>query len=422
MAEYFRGDPGDHGDHGDRGYAHRPERSQRRRMERTARARAVRNRRRRRTIGLLSLVVLGVVIASAILVGGKLWGGASDVAGNGDGDSDVLVQVHPGDTTSAIAQTLVAQDVIADAKPFVTEGLKNDAIQAIQPGFYKLRTHISASSAIAKLANPANRMGKLTIPEGRQLDDITDLRNNKVTEGIFTLISRASCVTLNGDEKCVSAADLAKAATNESPQNLNVPQWAMDPVTRMGDDHRRLEGLIEAGTWSFDPTGTPTQILASLIQTSADHYAANGLLEAAPATGLTPYEVLTVASLVQKEAKPDDFAKVARVIYNRLDEPQRLEFDSTVNYPLDRQEVATTDDDRARVTPWNTYASDGLPATPIGSPGVQALDAAEHPEAGDWLYFVTIDMDGTTLFTHDYQQHLANIELAKHNGVLDSVR
>ena len=145
-------------------------------------------------------------------------------------------------------------------------------------------------------------------------------------------------------------------------------------------------------------------------------------MEAAQTANMSPYEIVTVASLLQKEAKPNDFAKVARVIYNRLNEPQRLEFDSTVNYPLDRQEVATTDADRARVTPWNTYASDGLPATPIGSPGEQALAAAEHPEAGDWLYFVTIDMDGTTLFTHDYQQHLANIELAKHNGVLDSVR
>src|SRR6185312_3890360 len=131
-----------------------------------------------------------------------------------------------------------------------------------------------------------------------------------------------------------------------------------------------------------------------------------------------------VASLVQKESLPADFAKVARVIYNRLNDPvyRRLEFDSTVNYALDRQEIATTDVDRGRVTPWNTYASEGLPATPICSPGQPALAAAENPEPGDWLYFVTVDMTGTTLFTRDYQQHLANIELAKRNGVLDSAR
>jgi UPF0755 protein len=66
--------------------------------------------------------------------------------------------------------------------------------------------------------------------------------------------------------------------------------------------------------------------------------------------------------------------------------------------------------------------SQGLPATAICSPGIDALHAAEHPEPGDWLYFVTIDAQGTTLFTRDYKQHLANIELAKRNGVLDSAR
>lgn len=133
--------------------------------------------------------------------------------------------------------------------------------------------------------------------------------------------------------------------------------------------------------------------------------------------------MLVVGSLVQKESKPADFAKVARVIYNRLNsEYDRLEFDSTVNYPLERQELATTDEDRHTETPWNTYAKSGLPATPICSPGDEALAAAEHPEPGDWLYFVTVDADGTTLFTNDYQQHLANRDKALDSGILNSGR
>ena len=394
----------------------------RRRMERTVRARARRERRRRRTISLLTL--LGAVIAALVLLGPKLWGGLSSTPDDftGDGDRDVLIEVHQGDTTGAIAGTLVDQRVIATAKPFMAAAQGNEDIAAIQPGFYKLRTQIPAATAVQKLTDPQYRVGKLTIPEGRQLDDITDLRSNQVTDGIFTLISQASCYSLDGDEKCVSAADLKAAAGASSAEALNVPDWARQPVAAMGDDHRRLEGLISAGTWQFNPTESAEQILASLIATSTEHYTEGGLLDTARTVGMSPYQVLVVASLIQREAKPDDFAKVARVVYNRLAEPQRLEFDSTVNYPLDRQEVATTDEDRERVTPWNTYASDGLPATPISSPGGQALAAAEHPEPGDWLYFVTIDMQGTTLFTKDYHQHLANIELAKHNGVLDSVR
>jgi UPF0755 protein len=145
-------------------------------------------------------------------------------------------------------------------------------------------------------------------------------------------------------------------------------------------------------------------------------------VDTAQTMGLSPYDILVVASLVEQEASPQDFPKVAQVIYNRLHAHHTLEFDSTVNYPLDRREVATTDADRAQRTPWNTYVSQGLPATAICSPGIDALHAAEHPQPGDWLYFVTIDAQGTTLFTKDYQQHLANIELAKRNGVLDSAR
>ncbi len=243
-----------------------------------------------------------------------------------------------------------------------------------------------------------------------------------MTAGILTLIANASCVDLDGDRRCVSADDLKQIAGAAAPADLGVPQWATDAVDRMGADHRRLEGLIAPGTWNIDPSAQPQDILFTLISTSASQYEQSGLLTAAESVDLSPYEILTVASLVQREATPEDFSKVARVIYNRLDERRTLEFDSTVNYPLDRVEVATTDADRGQATPWNTYVRPGLPATPICSPGNPALVAAENPEPGDWLYFVTIDLQGTTLFTREYEQHLANIQLALRNGVLDSGR
>jgi UPF0755 protein len=312
--------------------------------------------------------------------------------------------------------------VVATVKAFVDAAAGNGAISSIQPGFYKVRTEIPAANAVERLADPQNRVGKLTIPEGRQLDDIRDVKTNAVTDGIFSLISRATCVNLDGERRCVPVAELRGVAGSATPTALAVPNWATKAVVAMGNDHRRLEGLIAPGTWNIDPSASPQKILSSLIGTSAAQYAQRGLLDTAQTMNMSPYQILTVASLVQRESKPQDFSKVARVIYNRLMERRTLEFDSTVNYPLDRQEVATTDADRAQNTPWNTYVRPGLPATPICSPGQPALAAAEHPVPGDWLYFVTIDMKGTTLFTRDYQQHLANIELAKHNGVLDSAR
>lgn len=395
-------------------------------MNRTERARANRNKRRRRTITVFSFAVLIVVLVGTVFLGSRLWHGVFGSEGDfaGEGLKDVVIEVHNGDSTTAIAQTLKDAGVVSTAQGFVDAAEANAAIAAIQPGFYKVRTEIPAASAVSRLVDPQNRVGRLVIPEGRQLDDTADVRTNAVTDGIFSLISKATCVELDGDQKCVSADELEQAATSAEPSALSIPEWAREPVEVLGADHRRLEGLIAPGTWNVNPSATGPEILSTLVAASSAQYEQNGLLQAGDASDLSPYEILIVASLVQKESKPNDFAKVARVIYNRLVAPdhRRLEFDSTVNYSLDRQEVATTDADRLRDTPWNTYVREGLPITPICSPGQPALVAAEHPEPGDWLYFVTVDLQGTTLFTRDYQQHLANIEVAMRNGVLDSAR
>jgi UPF0755 protein len=390
---------------------------------RAERLRAERGRRRRRIALGFAVGLLVVVIVAAVFLGSKLWhsfGPQNDYAGSGK--KDLVIQVHAGDSTTAVGETLHKQDVVRTVKAFLEAADGNEAISSIQPGYYRLRTEIPAASAVKRLADPQSRVGKVVIPEGQQLDDTTDVKTNDVTPGIFTMISRDSCVDLDGDKRCVSADALRTAAGQTPLASLSVPAWAVEPATRMDADHRRIEGLIAPGTFNVNPSGSPQTILETLISASTQQYVKSGLLDTATAMNMSPYNILVVASLVQREAKPQDFAKVARVIYNRLAEHRTLEFDSTVNYPLDRREVATTDADRAQQTPWNTYVSDGLPATPICSPGADALKAAEHPEDGDWLYFVTIDAQGTTLFTRDYQQHLANIELAKRNGVLDSAR
>ncbi|MGP4053252.1 endolytic transglycosylase MltG [Mycobacterium sp. 4D054] len=397
----------------------------RQRMTRRERARQERLKRRRRVAVVSALTMLVLIVVAAVFLGSRMWhsmfGGAGDDFAGG-GVNDVVIEVHDGDSTTAIGQTLHDNNVVANVKVFVEAADGNAAISAIQPGFYKVRTEIPAADAVARLADPGNRVGKLVIPEGRQLDDVRDVKTNAVTEGILTLIAKASCVNLDGDRRCVSADELKNVAGGAGPTELGVPQWATRVVDALGSDHRRLEGLIAPGSWNIDPSAQPQDILATLITASTAQYEAGGLLDAAAAANLSPYEVLTVGSLVQREATPEDFSKVARVIYNRLDVNRTLEFDSTVNYPLDRIEVATTDADRAQATDWNTYVRPGLPATPICSPGLPALQAAERPEPGDWLYFVTVDMRGTTLFTREYEQHLANIEIAQRNGVLDSAR
>ena len=96
----------------------------------------------------------------------------------------------------------------------------------------------------------------LVIPEGRQLDDIADVKTNAVTKGIFSLISDATCMNLDGSQQCVKVDDLKQAAGTADPAALSIPAWAIDPVKALGADHRRIEGLIAPGTWNVDPSAT----------------------------------------------------------------------------------------------------------------------------------------------------------------------
>ena len=164
------------------------------------------------------------------------------------------------------------------------------------------------------------------------------------------------------------------------------------------------------------------EILTDLITRSTKKYNDTNIVDRAQAIGLKPYELLTAASLVERESPAGEFDKVARVILNRLHEPMRLELDSTVNYGLEDVELATTDEDRHRETPWNTYAKDGLPDSPIASPSEEAIQAMENPAEGNWLFFVTVDDKGTTVFTDNYDEHLANVDDAVRSGILDSQR
>ncbi|MGB6182128.1 MAG: endolytic transglycosylase MltG [Rhodococcus sp. (in: high G+C Gram-positive bacteria)] len=390
----------------------------------TRRDRAAAGRKRRsRVIGALGAVVLlGLVAIAGVWGVSKVFGGGVTVAEDypGPGGAAVVVEVNPGDTAEQISTAMANKDVTASSAAFYEAAVSNTAMSSVQPGFYRMKSQMSAADAVTALVDPASRVGQIQIAEGRQLHDSTDVNTGAVRKGIYTIISDSSCAVGEGIP-CVTYGDLDAAGAGDDPAALGVADWAIDAVRQVPDRDRQLEGLIAAGTFNFDPTAAPTDILRQLVSESATVYENTGLLTAGESSGLDPYQVLIASSLIEREALPQDFAKVARVILNRLAIGQQLEFDSTVNYSLDTTEVATTDFDRANVTPWNTYAMQGLPATPICSPGVAAVEAAEAPEPGNWLYFVTINNAGETLFTDSYEQHLANIELVE-DGFLDSGR
>ncbi len=394
-----------------------------RRASRAASRKAAERKRRRRNLLYIAAVFVVLFAVAAVYAGTKLMGvlnGPEDYAG--PPGPVAVVQVHPGDTASQIAQTMLDRDVVKSTGAFYQAAVQNSNMTSVQPGYYAIPTHSKGVDAVTALVTPDSRVGNVVISEGRRLHDSIDANTGSRNEGIYRKIAEASCVGTGPAKKCVTYEQLDAAGASTDLKSLGVPSWAIDQVRQVPDHTRQLEGLISAGAWDFDPSGTAPQILAQLVAESAHSYESTGLLTPNPAIGinLTPYQILIAASLVEREALPADMPKVARVIVNRLNVNMPLEFDSTVNYTLDTTAVATTDSDRAKHTPWNTYAMSGLPATPIASPSLGALRAMENPTAGPWLYFVTVDKQGTTLFTDSYSEHQRNIEKARQSGILDS--
>ncbi|MDV6297714.1 endolytic transglycosylase MltG [Dietzia maris] len=374
---------------------------------------------------ILLAAVIGVVLAFGVMVyrnQNTEVAAAPDFDGQGSGNA--LLHVEPGDTLGIVGDRLYDIGTVASTRAF-TGAAAGTPVEGIQPGYYQVRQEMSAAAAVDALADPQNRVGFIEVkPGGRLLDTVVVGGGRE--KGIYTLIADATCLRdLDEPEAapmCRQPQEIVDAAVQADPAELAVPEWAIDEVRGAPDPVRRLEGLIAPGVHNINPQSEPVEILRQLIDASTASYDETGLVPAADRIGLTPYEVVTAASLVEKEGKLQDFDKVARVILNRLAEPMRLQFDSTVNYALADQEIATTDADRAEVTPWNTYAMDGLPYGPIGSPGLDALRAMENPADGQWKYFVTVDMEGTTRFADEYPEHERYQSEAIANGVLASGR
>jgi UPF0755 protein len=131
--------------------------------------------------------------------------------------------------------------------------------------------------------------------------------------------------------------------------------------------------------------------------------------------GISPDEFLIIASIVEAEGTPDVFSKIARVIYNRLERKMALQMDSTVHYiKRERGNIALSLAATKIDSPYNTYQRQGLPPGPIGSPTSAAMRATLNPEAGDWLYFITV-APKETRFTKSYDEFLQWKELYRKN-------
>ncbi|MCA0330084.1 MAG: endolytic transglycosylase MltG [Actinobacteria bacterium] len=335
--------------------------------------------RRRRSSGPLAVIIAVLMLGGVALAGylgiRALTGGGSadDYAGSGTGS--VTVVVEKGDSLTAIGRTLAAAGVVASSDAFVSAAAANPKAESITPGAYALKEGMSGESAVALLLDPASRVvEKVVIPEGLRVSEI------------IPVITKATGLTEDEVKDSLSRAG-----------KLGLPAYAEGEV----------EGFLFPATYEFQPGASADQVVKAMLTRFNQAADAVDLEAAAKKRGITPKDAVIMASLVQGESAPEDYDKVARVIYNRIDDDMRLQFDSTVNYALGTSEIQLSKDQLATDSPYNTYRYKGLPPGPIGSPGEQALEAVLAPAKGTWLYFVATDpANGVTEFATSYDDFL----------------
>lgn len=180
----------------------------------------------------------------------------------------------------------------------------------------------------------------------------------------------------------------------------------------------KLEGLLFPATYTVTAGESDKQLLEAMVARFDQAARELGLSNAPATVHVSPYQAVTVASLVEKEALlPGDRGKVATVVYNRLARGMKLQIDATVIYALGRPVTSVSAEDLQIDSPYNTYKVNGLPPTPIASPGVASLEAALHPTPGPWLYYVLVSRDGAMAFSETYAEQLQNEALAKQRGL-----
>ena len=367
----------------------------------------------RRGRNVVALVMVLVVMGG---IAGAGWYGVSwlrdyfevpDYTTGGTGS--VTIEVKQGDTGAAIGQTLFDADVVASVQAFVEACNVHPQCSSIQPGFYEMRLQMRAVDAVAILVDPANRL----------VDTVT-IREGLSMFRTFELLSEALDIPIEEFE--AAAAD---------PIALGVPDWWFNR-----DDEREAAGTVEGflfpDTYEFGPDATAESVLKTMVNRFLTVAGDLDFADQVQADlGITPYEALIVASLVQAESGTEaDMPKVARVSYNRLYKPSPelacpcLEFDVTTNYWLEtigEEPIHSGQMSEALMThPDNTYntrTQPGLPPGPINSPGKAAMEAAMEPADGGWFFFVALTDGGESAFAETYAEHLENIQQACANGV-----
>jgi UPF0755 protein len=334
-------------------------------------------------------VLLAVAVGFLFLAGSGILWVQHQVNPPGDPGPAVRLTVAPGMSTSDIAVLLEQEGIIASADVFRYYA-KLTGIGSIEAGDYTLEKKSDLSDVKKVLEGGAAKAedDRVTIPEGLTLARIAALVGEQLPGR--------------------TAAKFLEVARSGTVRSQYQPPGATS-----------VEGFILPETYFVSKTDDETAVLKKMVDAFDQLATKLDVTGAAARLKVTPYQVIIVASIVEREALiDDDRGKVARVIYNRLNDKMQLQMDSTVLYAIGQDGKSNvTLDDRKINSPYNTFIAPGLPPGPIAQPGPKSLQGAAAPPAGDWLYFVTTDVSGRSSFTANYNQFLKDVAVCEAKGL-----
>ena len=315
-----------------------------------------------------------MIAVAAFVVGG----GAVYLFHTGPPGARVTVTIPAGSSLDKVAQILAQRKVVPHALAFVIRSRIDGHGSQFKAGTYTLRVNEPYGTLITTLVAGAKPLTvKITIPEGYTLAQTAALLHSKLP-----------------GFPAAKYLDL----TQLHPVHVDVAGYKSGST---------LQGLLFPDTYDVLPSVTPRQFIDLQIAAFKANLAKVGMARATKAN-LTPYDVVVIASLIEREARASgDRAKIAAVIWNRLRIGMRLQIDATVLYALGKHKDVLTYADLKVSSPYNTYLHYGLPPTPIDNPGLASLSAAASPVRADYLYYVgRSDGTGPLYFSNTYAQFL----------------
>jgi UPF0755 protein len=332
---------------------------------------------------LLGTILAGLfVVVLAVLGGGWAWYTSAESSSPGQG---VVFNVALGEGFSSVRASLEREGIVSSGLAFEIYVTLHGTPDVVA-GQYYLHKHDSFGDVLNVLNDPPNVLA-LQVPPGFTVPEISNR------------LEAAGADQLGGEFQALATS--GKVTSPYQPPGS-----------------KNLDGLLSAGTYQVLPTENATSLLSQMINRFSTTAEAMGIKPGEQVNGLDAYQLVTVASIVEKEGViPKNLAKVSRVIYNRLAAGMPLQMDSTVLYSLGQDGGPVTPADLKIKSPYNTYLNTGLTPTPICFPSTGSLQAAVHPAVGTWLYFTLVSEDGTEAFSTTYAGQIANEKLAEERGL-----